>query len=167
MDDFVGKEVYVIVPEEGTISPIYIYTDVEEASIRLAEIDPLDEPETKVFHGVLTKAETIPAEIDNKNCYVIAVSVYNGLNRIHGVLYESDCKSDPNALAEDIEMTVSNTIHDSSILFACEIEDVYILYGYELSTGLCINRESIDEEIVHACKTIAEKAVEISQEYIY
>jgi hypothetical protein len=165
MDIFVGNEVYVIVSEEDTLTTIHIYDDIEEALTCLASIDPLEEPETKVFHGILTRAETIPAEITAKNCYIIAVNVYYDFNTFHGVLYESDCKSNPNALAEDIEGTISNTIHENNTLFSCEIDHMYILYGYELSTGLCINRESLDEEVIFTCKTIAEKAEEISQEY--
>jgi len=166
MDSFVGDEVYIVVAEEASITTIYCYDDIDETLACLAEIDPLEEPETMVFHGVLTKAESIPANIESRHCYVIVVNDYFDLNRVNGYLYESDCENDADSLALDVEATVANSISGGSILFGCEIENIFILYGYQLATGLSINRDSLDEETVQTCKTIAEKAIEIGIEYV-
>jgi len=166
MDQFIGEEVFVAVSEEDTVTGIYIYDDIEGALEHLAGIDPLEEAETKVFHGVLTRAESIPSEIKAKSCYIIAINIYHDLNRSDGVLYQSDCEGDPDALANDVETTISSSIYETNSLFIYDIENIYILYGYEVTTGLCINRESLDEEIVHTCKTIAVEAMEMSKKYI-
>jgi len=166
MDRFIGKEVFVIVPEEDTSSEIKVYDDFEDAMIQLSEVDPLEFPETKVFHGVIAKAETIPADINTRGCYIIAIDIYYDPNRFRGILYESDCKNDPDTLANDIEMAIESSIHEPGNLYTHEIEFLYILYGYEVTTGLCINKDSLDEEIVHTCKTIAVEAMKMSEEYI-
>jgi hypothetical protein len=165
MDHFVEKEVFVIVAEEDTTTGLYFYDDIEETFEYLATIDPLEDPETKVFHGVLTKAESIPSEINVKSCYVISIGIIFDSNRAEGVLYQSECEGDTSVLAGDIEETITASFYDHNSLVVPEIENIYVLYGYELATGLCINRESIDEEIVHTCKTIAAEAKETSKKY--
>jgi len=166
MNHFVGEEVFVIVPEEDTISEIKIYDNFEETTMCLLEIDPLAYPETKVFHGILTRAETIPSGIKNKNCYIIAVDAYYDSNNSRGILYESDCEGNTNDLANDVELAIESSLREANGTFFYEIEHIYILYGYEVTTGLCINRESLDEEIVHTCKTIAVEAIRLSKEHI-
>lgn len=164
MDELIGKEVFVIVPEEDTITEIAFYETVEELNEHLVLIEPLDEPETKVLHGILTKAETIPAHIKSDKCYVIVISAVYSNNTVQGVIYQSECDGDPDILANDVEESIGDI--NSGVMMNPTIDEILILYGYEASTGLCLNIESLDEEIISRCKTIGSKAEELRTEYI-
>jgi hypothetical protein len=164
MDNFIGEELFIVVGEEDTITELSFYTEIEHAAEHLKLVDPVDEPDTKVFHGILTRADSIPSNIKSKSCYIIVVnSVYAG-NCAQGVIYQSECENDSDILARDIEDAVVQSGYHS--VFVSNIEDIYILYGYEVGTGMCINEESLDEEVIHTCKTIAVKANAIREAYL-
>lgn len=164
MDEFIGKEVFIVVPEEDTVTEISFYRSAFELNAHLVMIEPIDEPETKVLHGILTKAETIPVHIKSDKCYVIIVNATYSDNTIQGVVYQSECDGDPDLLAEDIEESIGDI--NSGVIINPTIDEILILYGYEASTGLCLNRESLDEEIISRCKTIGLKAEELRTEYV-
>ena len=48
--------------------------------------------------------------------------------------------------------------------FFFEIDDVYILYGYELSLTLAVDEDDVDEEIISDCLEIGEAARQLSTE---
>lgn len=163
MEEFIGKEVFVITSEEDTITELNFFISAAEADERLKFIEPLDEPETKVFHGILTRADSIPPDITGGTCYILIISMTYDTNCGQGIVYQSECDGDIELLAEDIEEAVTTPNYHG--VFVAEIEDVYILYGYEVGTGLCINDETLDEEVVRTCKTIAVKAKTIHEEH--
>jgi hypothetical protein len=55
-------------------------------------------------------------------------------------------------LAEEIEEMVSSTIGIDTDL---NINDVFILYGYQMETCLSVAEDSVDEEIISVCAQIA------------
>jgi len=164
MDDFIGKEVFIIVPEVDTITELAFYTDIMDVNSHLIYIDPTDEPEMKVFHGVLSKADSIPSDLKDKSCYVIMMNVAYAMNTIQGIIFLSECDNDSDLLARDIEEAVGESRGGS--MFNTSIDDIYILYGYEASTGLCLNMESLDDESVATCKTIVSEAEKLRTNYM-
>ena len=164
MDDFVGKEVFVVAPEEDTITEISFYLDVMSVNEHLICLAPTDEPEIKVFHGILARADTIPSDLKDKKCYVIMMSAAYANSTIQGLIFLSECDDDSDVLARDIEEAVGESRGGS--IFNTSIDDIYILYGYEASTGICLNVESLENEEVEACKTIVSEAEELRTKYL-
>lgn len=164
MNEFIGKEVFLVVPEEDTITEASFFRSALELDEHLSMIDPIDGPETKILHGILTKADTIPAHIESDSCYIIVISGIYSNDTIQGIVYQSECDGDPDILARDIEESVSDI--NSNMIANSTIDEILVLYGYEASTGLCLNRESLDEEVISRCKTIGLKAEELRTKYI-
>lgn len=158
MEDLIGREVYVIVSEEDTTTEISFYTDIMEATERLVIIDPVDEPDTKVFHGILSDAYSLPSKLKNENCYIIIFGSAYSADSIQGIVYQCECDDDTDILAREIEELITNDAIHNARMFTTDIDDVFILYGYEVGTGLCIDTESIDEEVINTCKTIVAEA---------
>lgn len=165
MEGLIGKEIFVIVSEEDTTTEISFYENILEAADHLVTIDPIEEPDTKVFHGVLSTAYSIPPDLKHENCYIIIFGAGYSPTSIQGVIYQCECDNDPGLLAIEIEELVSwqhKTYHNQ--MFTSDIDDIFILYGYEVGTGLCIDTESIDDEVISTCKTIVLKAKEMLEE---
>ena len=164
IEEFIGKEIFIVTSEEDVITELNFYTNAGEVDDRLKLIEPLDEPDTKVYHGVLTRADSIPPDITGGSCYIIIINMLYAEGCAQGILYQSECDGDVDILADDIEDAVVTPGYHS--VFVSEIEDIYILYGYEVGTGLRINDETLDEEVVHTCKTIAVKAKIMREEHL-
>jgi hypothetical protein len=157
----VNEEVYIVVEDFGALSDIVIYDSIEDTFEYLKMLDPEDCSDTKVFHGILAKADAIPDDLMKRSCFIMAIKPGTGIEGValSGVLMESDCDDDPRILASEIEELVENP---NVLIYNLNIDDVYVLYGYRVQLGICINDDSIDEENIEMCKKVAEKAEELS-----
>lgn len=165
MEDLVGREIFVIVSEEDTTTEISFYGDIMEATERLVIINPVDEPDTKVFHGILSTAYSLPSNLKDESCYIIILGSIYTADSIQGVMYQCECDGDTDILAREIEELITNDAVHNNRMFTTDIEDIFILYGYEVGTGLCIDTESIDEEVISTCKTIAAEAKKMLEKH--
>lgn len=152
-----NEEVYVIVEDFGALSDVVINKEIEDTFEYLKMLDPEDCYETKVYHGILTKADAIPDDLISRQPFILAIQPGSGLNGValRGVILESDCDGEPGILANEIEELIDNPV---VLIYNLEIEDVYVLYGYRVELGLCINEDSLDEENIEMCKMVAVEA---------
>jgi len=152
MEQYVGKEVYVVVgSEDEELSDIGIFETWGGLIEQLKTLTPTSDPETRIFHGILTSGEVIPSSFRGKSAYVICFDPYE---ESRGCVAESG-STGPDGLAEEIRnvMTLGGPISDMRIC----IDDIYILYGYQLDVCLSVNDEDIDEEIISTCREIADE----------
>jgi hypothetical protein len=157
ISQYVGKEVFLVVggedEETGDIGVFETWGDLLE---QLKTLTPTTDAETRVFHGILTLGEFIPSSFHGKSVFIICIDPYEDAR---GNIIESTggCPAD---LAEEVSdiMKIGGPLSDMKI----DIDDIYILYGYQLDTCLSINDEALDEEVIATCREIADE-IEIAR----
>lgn len=102
----------------------------------------------RVIHGVLTKANFIPKNIHNKTAYVIAEDplCYNNIS------IDEASVSTTEGISDDITQLFK---YGGVFEIPVKIENIYILYGYELSVYPIIDEDDVDEETISTCIKIA------------
>jgi hypothetical protein len=150
LTDFKCKEVYIVAGDEDQdSSPIFLTTIFEDLMTFLKSLTPTINSTSRVFHGVITPAQFLPTSLYGKSAFMVCQDPSNIGN---GCVVEigSDC-------VEDIAQNITNILSCSGeTLFSQEIgiDDIFILYGYELQTCISIDEDDVDEEVMELCKII-------------
>jgi hypothetical protein len=162
LDKSTGIEVFVVAGDEGSMVDIEIFDDLTTALEYMSLLTVEENESTKAYHGVLMPADVLVPDIKGVQCFVLALEMrYKGhVPHLQGYVYESDCESDVDMLAQDIEQVINN--NEFTAAMRITIEDVFVLYGHELEVCLSINPDSIEGdgvlkksgEIAEAIKTI-------------
>lgn len=116
----------------------------------LTLISPMTEPSLIALHGVLTSARSIPAEIPDVSVWII-LQDSNDLD--DGCVIEASPEGGPDVIAKEIEALLENQDCPVDNL---TIDDIFLLYGYELNLGYGVNEEEIDDERLKECKYMVE-----------
>jgi hypothetical protein len=163
MDRHINKEVFIVIDskeeEPGDIKIVEGWDQVlEELSVYTITDD-----DVRVFHGVLTLGEFIPTSLRGKSAFVLCM---DPLDSDRGCIIES-MKDDSEGLAEAVETAInhSSPFYGQLSHVALDIDDVYILYGYQIQTCLAIRDDDIDEEVIDVCKRISEETETIGRSY--
>jgi hypothetical protein len=139
LNAYVGQEVFALVPvgeisEEEILS--FFYT-LEEANKYIEEYSEEDMEDMRVLHGYLTSAKIIPSKFHGVFPYII---VENPIDPGSGAVVESDADL-PAELASQIEKILAEADKVASDA-EYEIENVFILYGYEITLQLDFNNNN-------------------------
>ena len=146
LKDNCNKEIFIVYNEEENnnrySTEIYITSEFMELTEYIRKLVPSLDFGTKILHGILTSATILPKNLKGKTPFIIvdSVSILD-----HASISESNAQSD-----EDLVEAINLLLHDNKT----KIEDIYILYGYEISTVLALNDEELDDEIIDACQKI-------------
>ena len=155
MDRYINKEVFVVIDskeeEPGDIKIVEGWDSVLE---ELNGYTTTDE-DVRVFHGVLTLGEYIPKSLRGKSAFVLCI---DPMDSDRGCIIES-MKDDSEGLADAVETAIkyNSPFYGQLSHVALDIDDVYILYGYQIQTCLAIRDDDIDEEVIDVCKRISEE----------
>lgn len=158
LTDFLGEEVFVVTSgEEEDESPIHIYSDMYELIEFMKSFSPDTDSDTRVLHGVLTSAEILPSTLKNKSAFVIFL---NPVDDKVGYVSESGSTT-----TKELAMEIETTIAFGDDVFGVRptIDDVFILYGYQIETCLSIRDDDLDEEAIYTCKKISDDIDEIRE----
>lgn len=150
ISQYIGKEVFVVIgSEDEETGDINAFEDWGGLVEFLKKKSPITDAETRVFHGILTLGEFIPSSFHGKSAFIICIEPFEDSK---GNIIESTDGS-PEGLAEEIVniMSFGGPTYGTKV----GIEDVYVLYGYQLEPCLSINDDEIDEEIIAVCSEIA------------
>ena len=152
LDKYINKEVFVVADsEEEDNGNIYIAEDWNTLIEHLADMNPSVEGDTRVFHGILTLAEFLPASFRGKSAFVVCL---NHDDPTEGCCIESDSDTPENLSKELTEVLDAGGPIKST---TCDIDDFYILYGYQIETCISVNTDTIDEEAIDTCKKISDE----------
>jgi hypothetical protein len=152
----VGEEVFITAAsEEEDEGEIFVTTSLFGLLDHMGNLSASTDSETRVFHGVLSTAEVIPESFKNKSVFLVFINP-NEVDR--GYVAESGSGS-PDELAVEIE----GIIGQCDLLFNGDvsIDDMFILYGYQIEVCLCVKEDSIDEEAIYTCKKIYDEVEDI------
>jgi len=111
----------------------------------------------RVLHGVLTSAKSIPKDLMGRQAFLL----FKNPEDKGGIMLDADTDDDYNELASEIEMCLEN---EELASFFFEIDDVYILYGYELTLTLSVDEDDLDEEFVADCLQIGRAARQLKED---
>lgn len=158
-----NKEVFLIAEDEMNTVELAFHHDMFEALEHLQTLNPLDNSNTKVYHGILAPAEVLPSSIKGKKCFIVVIDLATGLEGIalEGCVFESDCDNDISVLAEEVEFIIKDNEY---VIFPVDIENIFILYGYPVEVTLGISDEGLDEEDIDTCKKIISEVNEMCEE---
>lgn len=150
MDHFIGREVFVVTgAEEDDPCEIFITEGVDNLLDHLKYMSPSIDSETRVFHGILTLAEFLPSSFRGKSAFIVSIST---IKTIEGHVREAGTTPDEVALEIESIISTGGAFPEGSIT----IDDIFILYGYQIETCLSINEDDMDEEIIGVCEEISE-----------
>lgn len=145
-----NKEVFIVYNEEdyteGLLLKMYITSELMELIDHINKLTPSLDFDVKILHGILTSASVLPKNLRGRTAFILAESD-NILNRV--LISESVAQSD-----EDLATDIDSLLVHNGFVNALNIENIYILYGYEISIMLSLNEEEIDEEIIDTCQKI-------------
>lgn len=155
-DGLIGKVVFVVTTaEDEETGEMFFTDDWSDLSKNMDAMDPELNAETRVFHGVLTCARYLPDRIDSEKAYVIFMPL--------------SCPSEGNVVeiksvsADKIVEKVMELMKDSTMVIAPEIDDFYVLYGYQMPTYLSVKKDDIAEANIETCKEIYNRAKRVEE----
>lgn len=153
LDKNIGDEVIIICPKAEDfanvlIGSVEICDQMVEVVDSLLEYPAVDSLDYGVLHGVLTEASSLPPSIPKG---VKAFLLIMDENFEVGGAFEVKSTSIL-SIAEEIRELVVGSTSDSTIT----IEQIYIIYGYEIKTVLTIDESTTDDEVIAACKELIE-----------
>ena len=143
-DSLINKEVFIVVSgyEEDEACEIYFTSDLPELKQCLSEMVPDTSDDVRIYHGVLQSAKYISELPKNSSIFIVCLDKHD---LTVGCIIES-CSVDMDELSEEL-----------SIVFGTyDINDVFILYGYQLQVCLSINENEINKEIISKCRSISD-----------
>lgn len=156
--EFIGQEVFIVTSgEEEDEGKIFACLDIYEVIEYMKLLNPDTDSGTRVFHGILESAEVLPKNLRNKSVFLMFLNPVDGER---GYVAESGSAT-PSELALEIETSMAFGVE----VFREEpsIEDVLILYGYQLETCLSVRDDDLDEEVIYTCKKISEDIEELKE----
>ena len=133
--------------EVGELACYDFFSGLKE---HLTLISPDSEPGLMALHGVLTSAKFIPGEIPDVSVWIV---LQNPDNEDEGCLIEASAEGGPDVIAKEIENLLESI---DCPVDNIDIDDVFLLYGYELNLGYGVNEDEIDDERLKECKQMTE-----------
>ena len=170
LEDNCNREIFLAYSEEGNNNQhgvsveIFVTTELMVLVEYLKRLTPSLDYDSVVLHGILTKASSIPRNLRGKKAYIILEDIYNA---DQALVLEAGIQSDKELAKKVNGIIDGNDRHLAPLPWKnytvdVDIDDVYILYGYEVSVILSLDEEEIDEEIIDTCKKIAKDAETIN-----
>ena len=159
--EMLGKEVFVLASDETyhaatcVSRQFFIFDSIEDLRDKLSEISANEADDLKLVHGVLSSASVLPLDFDDRTAYVI---VANPLEDEDCFLVEGGDTT--KHIEEEVTDVMKFGIGD---FFHAGIEDVFVLYGYEIPIGLGVPDDELDEEIIDSCLKVAHDVNELEQ----
>ena len=155
----IGQEVFIIGPDTQLTSggELRVFDDFGDVSDFLLNKDAKLTTDIRALHGILATAEIIPSNLRGSTIFIIII---NPESRDEGILLESsaDCGQE---LADEIKTIIKEP--DEFTNFEYEIDDVFLLFGYEMSLVLTLDEKDISNKLMEtsdAVYTDIEKLVE-------
>lgn len=155
-----GKEVFIVGPEEDEIKgELLVFTGLDNMQEYLLSKGPGVESEIRILHGIVTSAQSLPEDISFRGLQTY-ILVDDDINVDRGLIItlENDDTESLASIIEDLVLsggTVTN-------LQGQDIDNIKILYGYEIDLGLSIDPDNIKDDIIQTGLSILNESKKIS-----
>lgn len=159
-EEVVGQQVFIISkqPDSNMIGPVDIYLTQEAVETHFDTFTVSTEGELKLVHGIVTRADKIPKIIPSPLDIFLFISGAYGKDT--GTLIDIDnvelLEETIIALLQQDIKTQSNTSINPIIkeMHTQTIEDLYVVYGYNIDLYFKLYEEEIDLEQKHICREL-------------
>ena len=158
-EEHLGKEVFILSEEKKNDCSLTFHKKSEEVSSHFANSLAGNIYDVSLYHGILTRAISIPSEIStnidilviirkhkSNNCNVFPCVDLNYAQKLISTLVGSSISIDDHYLDTILE--------DISGLDKQSIDNIYILYGYTIELHYAFDKNELDEEIIAGSKEI-------------
>lgn len=150
--DIIEGEVFVVGIDVSTAlsGPLNIFKSYEEVLDHLNNLNPVIDSDTKVLHGILTSAEVLPSSFNNSQPFII---IKDPNDDEIGSIIEIEDDNNVEDLADKITGLI---VWAGNIEISCtpEIDNIFVLYGYEVDMVLSITEDNMDEQQIEEGKEI-------------
>lgn len=160
--DNIGKNIFIIGAksddtENMAFGPMEVTSFIVEIVDQLLEYTVADHSDYMVIHGTLCKLQAIPAEIPaGVTPYIL---VMDEQQVIGGIL-----ALPTDASAVEIASVVQSLVVGADDCCSIPIEQLYVVYGYELEMKLTIDEDSTDDKLIDKCQDVATDTFELYKE---
>ena len=148
LEKFLGEECFVLGNEEGTshFDNIEAFSEMDEIQAALDKLNVIEEESKMILYGTLMEATILPSDLHGKDAYIIVVDQYEDYGIIASVT---------TGKVEDLAKTIEDFITPSPTdQLQPDIEDIFVLYGQEITVVGRIRADDIDEEVSDTCNKI-------------
>ncbi len=168
----IGKEVFLLGYTINAINEVdaqtQVFTTKHAAKKMLKDTSAVNLGEASLLHGTLTYAKSIPIEVDdNVDIFLVIPNANAELDSF--IIQCKDLtylqKVVISIIGQEVEVETENfdeLVDDIMSIELQSIDDLYILYGYELELKYSFEDDYIDEELTEAGKKIY-KSIESEQ----
>jgi hypothetical protein len=149
LDRFLGKEVYILAEsEDQEVQEISIHLSYESLVASLEKFDADTSGDMRILHGVLASAAFLPQKLAGKSAFIMVWSEEGN------AIKDSSCQH-----TEELASELTRIMEEWPKV---DIDDLFILYGYDIIPCLGINSEEIDEEAVARCMLLMEEVEDVA-----
>lgn len=164
--DYLGEEVYTLSrsPLTSVVGPLEIFKNTHDVQEYLQANTVVEEGELRLMHGILSTALSIPKSIPAP--LEIFILLPNAYSKDQGIMVEV---KNLEILEETINAITQNLIKIDKLseiestlvdIDTQKIEDIYIIYGYEINLYFQFDEEETDEQMVDSAKEVYNKIKE-------
>lgn len=150
------EPIFVVGYEEGVYNhnKIFVFKTYEALQMHLSDCSPDNADDgIRAFCGIIKIANVLPTDIKREQVFLIITETTYDNNT--GYITDTAGDSDLDILASDIENIVETEYVD--------IENIFVLYGYEMKIGLGVNPEEMDEASIESCIEISTEISKIQE----
>lgn len=153
-----------LVGKDGTkeTGSLAVYETFSELNDYLSLLSPASDPNVFILHGFISPATYIPGEIEGE-VYII---VGNPKDNEIGCVYETYCECDAQIISQLVVDKIEPTDGLDYTFDDVTIDDIFIMYGYELNPSYVVNRDEIDSELLSSCSISSRNAEEVKREIV-
>jgi len=150
----IGREVFIVgLDGDLDTGEIGCFDSLNELNEYISSLSPVSEDNLVAVHGVLTQAEYIPPDI-GRSAFIIVADPQDSAGG--AIINLEDTRM------ENLISGIENLFGDNDSPYeGLEIDNVFILYGYELNLGFCVREDQVDESIFDECEKVATVAEEM------
>lgn len=159
LKDLEKQEVFVVCGnEEEDSGELFVTNNWDDLLTHMKTLSPALDSSARVLHGIIYSAEYLPNSFNKESVYVI---FQNPDDEQQGFVSEADTDSVGGVAADIASIVESETLN----VFDAEltIDNIFLLYGYQLQTCMSVDEDEIDEQILQSCEEIVEEADQIAQ----
>ena len=159
--EYLNKPVF-LVGNDGTreMGELTVCESFEELNDHLKLRSPASDPNIFILHGIIFSAKYIPGEIEGE----VYIVIQNPADDEMGCIYETLCECDAGVISR---LVMDKIEPKDGLDFSFEnvtIDNIFLMYGYELDPGYSVSEEELDDESLHACVISSQNAEKMMRE---
>ena len=163
LDQYNGREVFIIGQDETSIvsAEIHVFRTYKELWEHVVQLELSVDYDVRVIHGVLITAEVLPSNLNGTTPYVVMCDINESeMGSVVGKMTEIPAASIAE-LAEALETIIGDPVQEVTT----NVDNMYVLYGYEPHLSIHLDTEELDEGPIALAKPLVDDIMEIQEAY--